>query len=310
MIKSRTPKTLTPSAAALDVPARDARSVLRDYVQLAKPRIALLLVFTTVTAMIIAADGLPPLDILLATMLGGVFASGGASAINQYYDRDMDAMMARTKKRPIAAGRVSPGAGLTYGLALVALSGVLLAVFVNLLAAVLALGGAFYYVVLYTMLLKRNTVVNIVIGGGAGAMPVLVGWAAVTGGLALEAWLLFLIVFYWTPPHSWALALLVNADYKRAGVPMMPAARGGEATRRQIILYSALLVLLTLLPTPLAMLGWIYGLTALLLGFGLMVRAVQLFRERTQVAAKTMYKYSTGYLALLFLMMMVDRLLL
>ncbi len=283
------------------------KSLLKDYVALAKPRIALLLVFTTVTAMIIAANGLPQAEILIATILGGILASGGSSAVNQYYDRDMDKKMSRTKKRPIAAGRISPLSGLVYGVSLILGSTALLGAFVNWLAASLALAGAIYYVFLYTMLLKRNTVVNIVIGGGAGAIPVLVGWAAVHGSLAVEAWLLFAIIFYWTPPHSWALALLVNADYTRADVPMMPVARGEEVTRKQILLYSGLLVALTLLPFPIEMLGAFYFVAALALGLGLLWRSIHLIQEKTALASKQMYKYSTSYLALLFLAMIVDR---
>lgn len=283
------------------------KAILNDYIQLTKPRIAILLVFTTVTAMIIAANGIPSLDILLATIAGGALASGGSSAVNQYYDRDMDSKMSRTKKRPIASGRVSPLAGLSYGVGLILLSTVILGTFVNWLTASLALAGAIYYVFLYTMLLKRNTVMNIVIGGGAGAIPVLVGWAAVQGSLAIEAWLLFAIIFYWTPPHSWALALLVNADYTRADVPMMPVARGEETTRKQILLYSLLLVALTLIPFPIEMLGLFYFVAALLLGGGLLWRSIQLIQEKTAVASKRMYKYSTAYLALLFLVMMIDR---
>jgi protoheme IX farnesyltransferase len=281
-------------------------SILQDYVQLAKPRIALLLVFTTVTAMMIAAEGLPNVGILLATIVAGIFAAGGSSAVNQYYDRDMDAKMARTAKRPIPAGRVSPLAALVYGVSLIMLSVFLLGTFVNWLAASLVLAGAIYYVFLYTMLLKRNTVVNIIIGGGAGAIPVLVGWAAVTGGLSVEAWLLFLIIFYWTPPHSWALALLVNADYSRANVPMMPAARGEDTTRKQILLYSILLIALTLLPTPIGMLGSFYLIAATLMGIGFIFRSVLLIQQKSKVAAKAMYKYSTAYLALLFLVMIID----
>ncbi len=282
------------------------RSLLRDYMQLAKPRIATLLVFTTLTAMFIAAEGVPALDIMLVTALAGAFAAGGASAINQYYDRDMDARMARTAKRPIPAGRVQPMAALVYGVALITLSAFLLGTFVNWLAASLALAGAAYYIFVYTMLLKRNTVVNIIIGGAAGAVPVLVGWAAVTGGLSAEAWLLFAIIFYWTPPHSWALALLVNADYTRANVPMMPAARGEEPARQQILLYSVLLIALTLLPTPLGMLGAFYFVAALGMGALFIWRAVALLQQKSNIAAKRMYKYSTLYLALLFLVMMID----
>ena len=210
----------------------------KAYLELTKWRIMLLLVFTTVTAMIVAARGIPSLDIFLATLIAGSCAAGGSSAINQYLDRDMDGKMNRTARRPIPSGRVEPINALLFGLALIAWSVLVLGVFVNWLTAILALIGSIYYIVVYTMILKRNTVINIVIGGGAGAMPVLVGWAAVTGTLSIEAWLLFAIIFYWTPPHSWALAILVNKDYAAAGVPMMPVARGEATTRLQIVLYS------------------------------------------------------------------------
>lgn len=283
-----------------------SRSVIKDYIALTKPRIVVLLVFTTVTAMMIAADGVPDLGALVVTILAGAFAAGGSSAVNQFYDRDMDAKMARTAKRPIPAGRISPMSALVYGVALILSAVMLLGTFVNWLSASLLLAGAVYYIFIYTMLLKRNTVVNIVVGGAAGAVPVLVGWAAVAGNLSIEAWLLFAIIFYWTPPHSWALALLVNADYTRAKVPMMPVARGTENTRRQILLYSVLLVALTLLPTPINMLGGFYLVAASLLGIGLLVRSVQLIQKKTNLAAKQMYKYSTAYLAMLFLVMIID----
>ncbi|MEO1290369.1 MAG: heme o synthase, partial [Chloroflexota bacterium] len=186
---------------------------IKAYLDLMKWRIVLLLVFTTVTAMIVAANGMPSLNIFLATLFGGILAAGGSSAINQYLDRDMDGKMNRTARRPIPSGRVAPINALLFGLGLIAWSVLLLGFMVNWLTAILAFIGSIYYVVIYTMILKRNTVINIVIGGGAGAMPVLVGWAAVTGTLSLEAWLLFAIIFYWTPPHSWALAILVNKDY-------------------------------------------------------------------------------------------------
>ena len=222
-------------------------NTLRAYLELTKVRIVLLLIFTTVTAMVIAADGVPPLSILLPTLIGGILAPAGSGAINQYLDRDLDARMARTARRPIPSGRVTPQNALLYGLTLIAVGVMILGFWVNWLTAGLALAGSLYYVVLYTLVLKRNTSVNIVIGGGAGAIPVLVGWAAVTGSLSIEAWLLFGIVFYWTPPHSWTLAILVNTDYARAGVPMMPVARGLKSTYWQILLYSILLLLLSLL---------------------------------------------------------------
>ncbi len=251
----------------------------RIYLELTKLRIVLLLLFTTVTAMVIAAEGVPPLAVLLPTLLGGALSAAGSSAVNQYIDRDMDAKMARTARRPIPSGRIPPMNALVFGLALIALSTLTLGLFVNWLAAALALGGAVYYIVVYTLLLKRNTVLNILIGGGAGAMPVLVGWAAVTGSLNFEALILVLIIFYWTPPHSWALALLVNTDYTRANVPMMPVARGERVTRLQIVLYSVQLFIITLLPGPFQMLGMIYMLAAAVLGGILIHMALRLMKR-------------------------------
>jgi protoheme IX farnesyltransferase len=282
-------------------------NTIRTYLELMKLRIVLLLCFTTVTAMVIAAEGIPSLAILIPTLLGGIFAASGASAINQYIDRDMDGRMTRTARRPIPSGRITPINALLFGLALVVWSLLILGVFVNWLTAGLALVGTIYYVCIYTMLLKRNTVINILIGGGAGAFPVLVGWAAVTGVLSYEAWFLFAIVFFWTPPHSWALALLVNTDYSRANVPMMPVARGEQVTRVQILLYSIQLFLITLLPAPFKMMGLVYFIAAVLLGAGMIWMSVRLLQIADKAAAKRMYKYSTAYLAFLFLAMILDR---
>lgn len=287
---------------------------LRAYSGLMKWRIVILLVFTTVTAMVVASDGAPPASQLLWTILAGTLAAGGASALNQYIDRDMDALMMRTARRPIPSGRVAPVNALLFGMSLVAWAVLLFGVFVNWLAASLALVGALYYVVLYTMILKRNTVVNIVIGGGAGAIPVLVGWAAATGSLAVEAFILFAIVFYWTPPHSWALAILVNKDYAAANVPMMPVARGEEVTRWQILLYSIQLVLITLMPAlgllipGTDMLGWFYAVCAAALGAGLIYMSWILIKVADKPTARNTYKYSSMYLAFLFLAMIIDRL--
>ena len=285
------------------------RLTLKAYLELMKLRIVLLLCFTTVTTMVIAAGGLPELGILLPTLLGGIFAAGGSSAINQYIDRDMDSAMTRTARRPIPSGRIAPINALLFGVALNIWSVLILTIWVNPLTALMAFLGAVYYVVVYTMLLKRNTVVNILIGGGAGAFPVLVGWAAVTGVITYEAGLLFAIVFWWTPPHSWALALLVNADYARANVPMMPVARGERVTRLQIVLYSVQLLLITLLPVLFGVLGAIYFLAALSLGIGLVYMSVRLLQNTSKAMARTTYKYSTAYLAFLFLAMIFDRLL-
>lgn len=283
------------------------KSLLKTYLELAKLRIVLLLIFTTVTAMIVAAGEFPAPEILIPTILGGALSAAGASALNQYLDRDLDARMSRTSRRPIPSGRIHPTNALVFGLLLIALSTVILGLFVNWLTSLLALIGAAYYVVLYTIILKRNTVLNILIGGGAGAMPVLVGWAAVHGSLSYEAYLLFAIIFYWTPPHSWALALLVNSDYSRANVPMMPVARGEEVTRLQIVLYSVQLVIITLLPGPFQILGLFYTLSAVVLGAGLLHYAMRLRKHADGAAAKRMYKYSTAYLAFLFLAMIFDQ---
>ena len=290
---------------------------LRPYIELMKLRIVILLVFTCVTSMIVAADSFPAADLLLFTILGGALSAGGASALNQYLDRDLDAKMARTARRPIPSGRIAARQGLAFGTALVALSVLTLGLFVNWLAAALALGGAIYYVIIYTLALKRNTVVNILIGGGAGAMPVLVGWAAASGALELQAFILFAIVFYWTPPHSWALAILVNRDYAAADIPMMPVARGETVTRYQILFYSIQLVIISLspglllwLPGAPLMLDWLYLAAAAILGLILVGLAAKLIRRADKPTARALYKYSSLYLALLFLAMIVDRLLL
>ncbi len=282
---------------------------IRTYLALTKLRIVLLLVFTTVTAMFIAADGTPRADVMILTTVGGALAAAGASAFNQFWDRDMDAKMSRTARRPIPAGQVSPQNAMLFGLGLIAWSAFIL-IWVNPLTMFLALFGAFYYDVIYTMILKRNTVVNILIGGGAGAMPVLVGWAAVTGTVTFEALILFAIVFYWTPPHSWALALLVNSDYARADVPMMPVARGEEATRQQILLYSIQLVLVSVMPFLFGTLGAIYLTGTVILGIGLLYMCVRLIQIKDKAMARATYKYTTSYLAFLFLLMIVDRVLL
>lgn len=289
----------------------------RPYIELMKPRIVILLVFTCVTSMVVALDAFPPPDILALTILGGVLSAGGASAINQYLDREIDARMARTARRPIPSGRIPPRQALFFGSALVALSVLVLGLFVNWLAALLALAGAVYYVIIYTLVLKRNTVVNILIGGGAGAMPVLVGWTAASGALELQAFILFAIVFYWTPPHSWALAILVNKDYAAADIPMMPVARGETITRFQILFYSIQLVIISLSPALLLwlpeaplMLDGFYLSSAAILGLMLVAQAVKLIRRADKAAARALYKYSSLYLALLFLAMILDRLLL
>src|SRR5207302_744102 len=244
-------------------------------------------------AMIIAARGIPDPRLLVATLVGGALMSGGAGAINHYVDRDIDPLMGRTAWRPIPSGVIAPRHALWFGIGLGLIASVVLAVFVNPLAMVLAMIGLLGYVFIYTLWLKRSTPSNIVIGGAAGAIPPLVGWAAVTHEIgSLTAWYLFAIIFFWTPPHFWALSLLIRQHYERAGVPMLPVVRGEDETRRQIMLYSLLLVGLTLVLSPFGMMGPIYFVAAVVLG-GLFIRdAVQLWRQATRSAARRLYLYS------------------
>jgi protoheme IX farnesyltransferase len=286
------------------LPASGLRQVVADYVALTKPRVQLLLLLTTVTTMYVAGD--PSVELVLATCLGGSLSAGGAGAVNHWFDRDIDAQMARTATRPVPAGRISPGAALGFGLLLGALSFAWLTVAVNLLAAVLTLCGFLGYVLVYTVWLKRRTPQNIVIGGAAGAVPPLVGWAAVTGGVDPAALYLFAIVFYWTPPHFWALSLLMKDEYARVGVPMMPVVRGEAETRRQILLYTGLLGVLTLLPVVFGFFGAIYAVAALGLGAAFVVLAVRLQRRADRRSALRTYLFSLAYLALLFCAMVLD----
>jgi heme o synthase len=279
----------------------------RDYLTLTKPRIMSLLLLTGLCGMIIGAGGLPPWSLVAVTMLGLALACGGASALNHVLDADIDKLMGkRTRSRPVASGRVPAPYALEFGLALSALSFVLLAGFVNVLTAALALFGNLFYVFVYTRWLKRSTPQNIVIGGAAGAIPPLVGWAAATGDLTLPALVLFGVVFLWTPPHFWALALLIRRDYAAAGVPMLPVVRGERETARQIVLYTAALVAFTLAPALWGMFGAVYVVAAAALGALFLWLAWQLQRERTPQRARVLFHYSLAYLALLFVAMAVD----
>ncbi len=291
----------TPAAGAL----ADTRTLLADYVSLTKPKVQSLLLLTTVTTMYVAADPSP--SRVLLTCVGGYLSAGGAGAINHYWDRDIDAKMARTANRPIPSGRVSPRAALIYGAILALLSVLVLATTVNVLAAGLSLCGFVGYVGVYTIWLKRRTPQNIVIGGAAGAVPPLVGWAAATGHLSLIAVLLFAIVFYWTPPHFWALSLLMKNEYAKVGVPMMPVARGEAETRRQILIYSILLYAVTQLPFCAGGFGDIYLAVSMLLGIGFVNGAVRLYYRADRRSALTLYLFSLAYLALLFASMVLDR---
>ncbi|CAN5601592.1 heme o synthase [soil metagenome] len=276
------------------------------YVALTKPRIIELLLVTTVPAMVLAARGVPRLDLVLWTLVGGSLAAGAANAINCYLDRDIDLLMTRTRRRPLPAHQVEPENALVFGLVLSVLAFAELAILVNLLAAYLALLAIGFYVVVYTMLLKRSTPHNIVIGGAAGSLPPVIGWAAVTGDITLPALLLFAIVFYWTPPHFWALSLRLAKDYRAAGVPMLPVVRGVPETTRQIGLYSLLMVALTLVFFSVAQMRLLYLAGALLLGAVFLYQALAMWRERTEARAIRLYKYSISYLAALFAVMVVD----
>jgi len=269
-----------------------------------------LLLITTVPAMIIAARGIPSGWLILATLLGGTAAAGSANAINCYYDRDIDERMARTRRRPLPSHKVSPDLALEFGVVLGIVSFVFLARAVNVLAALLALSAILFYVFVYTMGLKRSTPQNIVIGGAAGAVPVLVGWAAVTGRVEVPALMLFAIIFIWTPPHFWALALKFADDYQEAGVPMLPVVAGVRATQRQILLYSLALVATTLAFAPIGRMGAIYLVAAMILGATFVWYAAALWRSGTMRAAMSLFKFSILYLALLFASMAVDALVL
>jgi len=279
-------------------------SVAADFVTLTKPKVQSLLLFTTVTTMYVA--GTPSVAIVLLTCLGGALSAGGAGAINHYLDRDIDAMMSRTRDRPIPSGRVSPRAALTFGIALGVLSFVLLATTVNPLAAALSLSGLLGYVFVYTLWLKRRTVQNIVIGGAAGAVPPLVAWAATTGGLSWNALYLFAIVFYWTPPHFWALSLLMKDEYARANVPMLPVVKGESETRKQILLYTVLLYAVTQLPFCAGLFDGIYLAASVALGACFIAGAVLLRRRADRRTALRLYLFSLAYLALLFGAMVAD----
>jgi heme o synthase len=279
----------------------------RDYLTLTKPRIMSLLLLTGACGMVIGEGGLPDPGLFAATMLGLALACGGASALNHVLDADIDRLMGkRTAKRPVAAGRIEPGRALEFGLALSAFSFVLLASVVNVVAALLALAGGLFYVLVYTRWLKRSTPQNIFIGGAAGAVPPLVGWAAATGNLSLPALLLFLIVFFWTPPHFWALALLLKQAYADAHVPMLPVVRGERATIRQIVLYTVVLIAITLLPVVSGTLGAIYATAAIVLGSVFLLLTWRLRSGELRPRAALLFHYSLAYLALLFVAAAVD----
>ncbi len=286
--------------------ARASRNILRDYLALSKPRIVLLLLFTALAGMFLASGGPPDAALAVIVLIGGAMASAGANALNHFLDRDIDARMHRTSGRPVAALRVQPRDALIFGLALNAAAFALFTTLVNPLSAALTLSATLFYVFVYTMGLKRVTPQNIVIGGAAGALPPVIGWTAVTGSLALPAVYMFAIVFFWTPPHFWALALLLKDDYARAGVPMLPVVAGVSKTKRSILLYTVLLLGLTVMFFTTGAVGWVYLASALLLGLGFVYFAARLARRPGIEGAVGAYVYSLAYLGLLFAAIMVD----
>lgn len=293
-------------------------SEVRDWIVLLKPRVISLVVLTGVVGLLVAPGGIHPV-LGIAAVLCIALGAGAAGAINMWYDRDIDARMKRTATRPIPAGRIAPGAALGYGIILSAASVFIMGLATNWVAAgVLALSIAFY-VLVYTMWLKRRTRQNIVIGGAAGAFPPVIGWAAVTGDVTLEPLILFAIIFFWTPPHFWALSLFAHADYERVGVPMLPVTHGARETRRQVLLYTLLLVPLTFVPWAMGFAGWGYAAAAALLGAGFLRHAWAVWTDRQDGAGRSLsgdrparraFRFSLSYLALLFVALAADRLLL
>lgn len=286
---------------------RGTRTMVGAYVALTKPRIIELLLITTLPSMVLAAGGWPGTWLVVATLIGGTLSAGGANALNMYYDRDIDEIMRRTRGRPLARHEVAPGNALVFGMVLGVAGFAWLWAFTTLLAALIATAALLFYVFVYTMTLKRSSVQNIVIGGAAGAAPTLVGWAAVSGNVGVPAWALFLIVFYWTPPHFWALALRYEDDYAAAGVPMLPVVAGVEATTRRMLLYTGLMVGVSLLLVPLGDMSWIYLVAALVLGAWFLWDTWRVVRHPEQ--AMRLFTTSTVYLSALFASVMLDALL-
>ena len=301
------PEDLAPALAAHDAPSsRSFLTTLRVYFMLTKPRVIELLLVTTVPAMVIAAGKLPGLGLIGAVLLGGALSAGGANTINCWIERDRDQVMRRTHSRPLPSGEISPRAALIFGLALEAIAFAWLTVTVNLLSASLSVAAMLFYVFVYTIWLKPRSPQNIVIGGAAGAVPALVGWASVTGSLSVAAWVMFAIVFCWTPPHFWALSVRYRDDYAKAGIPMLPVVIGIAAASRQILVYAVVTVVVSLALVPTGHLGWIYGIAALLSGGLFVAGAAQLVADATPERAMKLFHYSNTYLSLLFVAIAAD----
>jgi protoheme IX farnesyltransferase len=283
------------------------RQTIANYVNLMKPHVTVLLLGVTAAAMAIAQRGLPPLALVIPTLLGGALAAGSANCINCYIDRDIDEIMERTRRRSLPAGRVEPRQALIFGIILAVCSCIIFVLFVNLLSAALALSAILFYVFVYTLGLKRTSTQNIVIGGAAGSVPVLVGWAAITNTVSIPALLLFAIIFFWTPPHFWALSLLIQKDYAKANIPMLPVVKGEAETRKQILFYTLLLLAITIALFAMGTMGYLYLVGALLLGGGLCYLALRLWHDQAKKWARTLFWYSNMYLAAIFAVMVLDR---
>ena len=286
---------------------RNLLPLLGDFLALTKPRVMSLLLVSAVAGAFLGAQSTPSLKIIIAVIIGGALASGGAASLNMAYESELDKKMGRTKNRPVAEGRIAGNTAILFGIALNVGSFVILTLMANMLAAGLAIAGTLLYFGLYTVILKRTTTQNIVIGGAAGAVPPLVGYAASAGTVDLSAWYLFVIIFFWTPPHFWALAIMIKDDYARANIPMMPVVMGIKHTTKQILLYTAVLSVLTILFGFVSQtLGWIYTIGSASLNLILFWYAYRLFKGPDRLAATKLYKYSLLYLALFFLLVMID----
>lgn len=283
-----------------------SRGRLGSYVALTKPRIIELLLVTTIPTMVLANGGWPSLSLMLITLVGGTLAAGGANAINMYIDRDIDKLMSRTQSRPLVTGVVTPRAALLFAISLEIVAFIVLAFGTNLLAACLALSATLFYVFVYTLWLKRSSRHNIVIGGAAGAVPVLVGWAAVTNSISWSPLILFLVIFFWTPPHFWALAIRHTDDYRAAGVPMLPVVASLHDTVRSMVVYSVVMVITTLALIPIAGMGWLYGITALVFGMSFVIAAVKLGPDPSVARSMRLFSFSITYVTVLFLALTVD----
>ena len=283
-----------------------SRSVVRDYVALTKPRIVSLLLLTALSGLFLASGGVPDARLVVLVLAGGALAAGGAHALNHYLERDIDGLMWRTRDRPVVGGRIAPRQALAFGVMLNVMAFVILGTLVNPLSAMLTLGATIFYILVYTMGLKRTTPQNIVIGGAAGAIPPMVGWTAVTGQVDLPAIYLFAIIFFWTPPHFWALSLLIKDDYARAGIPMLPVVTSVQNTKWSILLYTLVLVALTLMFFTTRAVGWVYFAAASTLGTAFLYYGWRLLRQPGIRGARSLYIYSLAYLALLFVAVGVD----